>query len=87
MSVLDGIDVSDPCAVWPKLQECLLRLIAGEGVVRARFGDDEVEYRQTSIAELRAEVARLKGECEAKAAGTPRRFAMVGRMHPRRGYY
>ena len=67
MTTLDGLDLGDPCAVWPKLDEILVRLLAGDGLVRARFGDDEQEFQRADIAELRRERDRRKAECEARA--------------------
>lgn len=77
MSIFDGIDINDPCAVWPVMQEALDRLLVGETEVRARFGSDEVEFGRGNIGELRRRVAELKAECAAKG-GKIRRHAIRG---------
>ena len=74
-SILSGVDLSDPCAVYPKLEEALLKLVAGERVARVRFGEDDVTFTDTSSGELRREIARLKGECVRNQTGRPARRA------------
>lgn len=76
-SIFDGIDMSDPCAVWPIMQKALDLLLVGEGVVRARFGEDDVEFGRGSIAALQRRIADLKAECDAKS-GRVRRHAIRG---------
>ena len=76
-SIFDGIDMSDPCAVWPKLQEVLDRLVAGEMVSRARFGDDEREWQRGNIPELRRRINELKAECARKTGARPTRRAFT----------
>lgn len=78
-SIFDGIDITDPCAMWPKLQEVADRLVAGEMVVRARFGEEERQYQHANIPELKRRIRELKLECarqEGKAA--PRRAITFG---------
>lgn len=77
MSIFDGIDMSEPCAVWPVMQAALDRLLVGGTEVRARFGEDEIEFGRGNIAELKRRVADLKAECEAKS-GRVRRHAIRG---------
>lgn len=77
MSIFDGIDISEPCAVWPVMQAALDRLLVGETEVRARFGEDEIEFGRGNIAALQRRVADLKAECEAKS-GRVRRHAIRG---------
>ena len=76
-SIFDGIDMSDPCAVWPKLQEVLDRLLAGEMVVRARFGDDEQDFQRASIPALERRINTLKGQCLAASGQRPARRAIT----------
>lgn len=76
-SIFDNIDMSDPCAVWPKMQEALDRLLVGEGFVRAKFGEDDVEFGRANIAALQRRIADLKAECAAKS-GRVRRHAIRG---------
>lgn len=76
-SIFDGIDMSDPCAVWPVMQSALDKLLVGEGVVRARFGEDDVEFARGNIAALTRRIADLKAECAAKS-GKVRRHAIRG---------
>ena len=75
-SLFDGIDMSDPCALWPKMQNALDRLLIGEKVVRSRFGEDEVQFTAINIASLRARIAELKAQCMAKQTRRPRRHAI-----------
>lgn len=77
-SIFDGIDMNDPCKVWPKMQEALDRLLVGEGVVRARFGEDDVEFARSNIGALQKRIAELKAECAAKTSGRVRRHAIRG---------
>lgn len=80
-SVFDGIDMSDPCAVWPIMQKALDRLLVGENVVRSRFGEDEVQFSTTNIAALKTRIAELKAECRAKKSRRPRRHAITTGWH------
>lgn len=77
-SIFYGIDMTDPCAVWPVMQAALDRLLVGESVVRAKFGDDDVEFGRGSIAALERRIAELKAECVAKTTGRVRRHAIRG---------
>jgi len=77
-SVFDGIDMTDPCEVWPVMQSALDRLLVGESVVRARFGDDDVEFGRGSIAALERRIAELKAECVRWTTGRVRRHAIRG---------
>ena len=76
-SIFDGIDMSDPCLVWPKLDEVLNRLLAGEMSVRGRFGNDEHQFQQSDIGALDSRIRTLKAECIAKTTGKPRRRAIT----------
>lgn len=75
-SIFDGIDMRDPCALWPKLQEVYDRLLAGEQVVEARFGTDQKRWQPTDMRALAARITALKSECAAKSGGRPRRHAI-----------
>lgn len=78
-SIFDGIDMSDPCALWPKLQEVADRLSAGEQVVRGRFGEDEREWQKTDLKFLSARIRQLKIECARKQGKrSPRRAITFG---------
>lgn len=72
-SIFEGIDMSDPCAVYPKLEEVLTRVVAGEGIVKIEFDEDVVEYNRTNIAELRRRINELKGQCAARSGASSRR--------------
>lgn len=76
-SIFDGIDMKDPCAVWPVMEMALDRLLVGEAVARARFGEDDITFDRSNIAELRRRIAELKADCAAKA-GRVRRHAIRG---------
>lgn len=74
-SIFDGIDMSNPCAVWPVMQAALDWLLVGEGAVHAKFGADEVEFGRGRIAALQRRIADLKAECAARS-GRMRRHAI-----------
>lgn len=74
-SIFAGIDMSNPCAVWPVMQAALDKLLVGESVVRGKFGDDDVEFGRSNIAALQRRIADLKAECAAKS-GKVRRHAI-----------
>ncbi len=74
-SVFDGIDTTNPCLVWPVLQQALYKLAAGEQTVRIKHGDFDETLTQASVADLERMVNQLKSECNAKNGGR-RRFAM-----------
>lgn len=84
-SVFDGIDTSDPCALWPKLQEALDRLLVGEMAVVVRFGEDEVRFQEGDTRMLRRRVSQLKAECRARSAGTHPDLQFVS-MRSKRGW-
>ena len=65
-SIFDGIDMSDPCAVAPQLEAVLNRLLAGEMVAEARFGEDTVRFQESDIRLLDTRVRQLKAECQAR---------------------
>lgn len=79
-SVFDGIDMSDPCAVAKILEETLYRLLAGESVVRSKFGDEEVQFSPADTKALEMKIADLKARCLAKNTGrtTRRRSIRCG---------
>lgn len=76
-SIFDGIDMSDPCALWPKLQEVADRLLGGEMVVRSRFGDDEREWQRTDLPSLQSRIRQLKVECANRSGQRPHRRAIT----------
>lgn len=76
-SIFDGLDMSDPCALWPKLQEVADRMMAGEQVVRAKFGMDEREWQRSDLAAINARIRTLKAECARKRGERPARRALT----------
>ena len=75
--IFANIDMSDPCVVWPKLEEVLTRLLAGQMVVRGRFDQDEQEFQRVDIEALQRRIHVLKAECAGKQGGRPRRRAIT----------
>lgn len=75
-SIFDEVDMSDPCVVWPKLDEVLNRLLVGESVVRSRFGEEEIQFSAVNISALKTRISELKAACAAKQTGRPRRHAI-----------
>lgn len=82
MALLDGVDLSNPCLVWPKLQEAYYRLLAGDTDVRVRFREREVEVAQANQKMLLQEIERLKAACERKQ-GRRARYAIRAGFAPR----
>jgi hypothetical protein len=76
-SIFDGIDMSDPCALLPKFQELHDRLIAGENVVKARFGDDEKEWQRGDVSAIAKRIRELKNECALRQGRRPARRAIT----------
>jgi len=80
-SIFTGIDMSDPCAVWPKLQEALDRLLAGERTseieMRTQVSSVRKEFAQTDRMALQQRIRILKLECARKTTGRPSRRAIT----------
>ncbi len=76
-SIFDNIDMSDPCEVWPKLQEVHDRLLAGEMVVRGKFEEDEQEFQRVDLPAIIRRIRELKYECAAKSGKPPTRRAIT----------
>lgn len=70
----DQVDISDPCAVVTTLRKVQLQLVSGGGVVRARFGDDDVQFSASSMSALRDLIGYYEGLCGAKS-GRRARYA------------
>lgn len=82
-SIFDGIDMSNPCEVWPVMQAAYDRLLAGEQVVNAKFGSDNVEFQAGNVTAMKSRIAELKRECAAKCGGRPARHAIrAGFLRP-----
>lgn len=85
--LLDGIDLSNPCLVWPRLQEAYYRLLAGDREIRVKFSTqaghtDEVEFAGADPKVLLGEIERLKAACDRRS-GKRRNYALTGRFRPR----
>lgn len=70
----EQVDIEDPCAVVTALRKVELQLATGGGVVRARFGEDDVQFSAASMAALRDMIARYERLC-AEKSGQRTRFA------------
>lgn len=75
-SIFDDIDMSDPCKVYPILEATLYRLIAGESVVRSKFGEEEIQFSPADSKALELKIADLKAQCRAKNLNRPLRHAI-----------
>lgn len=71
------VDIDDPCAVVKELRKAELMLASGGGIVRARFGDDDVQFSSASLSALRDLTSRYEGLCAAKSG---RRLRYAKRM-------
>lgn len=74
--VINGVtvDINDPCAVATELRKAELIILTGGGVVRARFGDDDVQFSAASLSSLRGAISRYEDACAAKS-GVRHRYA------------
>jgi len=70
----EQVDIDDPCAVVTALRKAELMIVTGGGIVRARFGEDDVQFSVGSMTRLRDLIAHYEDLCAAKA-GRRRRFA------------
>lgn len=82
MALFDGIDMTDPCAVYPVLEGALNRLLAGENTVEIE-SETEVwqgrrRFQQSNIAELRRQVDDLRAQCRIKQGLSSGRHAIRG---------
>lgn len=82
MSLLDGVDLTQPCLVWPPLQAAYYRLLAGETEVRVRFREREVELARANLQLLDREIQKLKAACE-RSQGRRARYAVRAGFNPR----
>lgn len=76
MVTIDGADVDfdKPCDIARALRKAELKIAAGGGVVRTRFGEDEVQWSQTNAGRLRDLIADYERRCAA-SSGTRTRYA------------
>lgn len=81
-SILDGVDLTNPCLVWPVLQQVKYRRLANEQDIESEFDFTDgtrrkVKFQTVSIAELDAEIERLKADCD-RLQGKRRRYPIRG---------
>lgn len=60
------------CRCAAALRKVQLQLAAGGGVVRARFGDDDVQFSASSMSALRDLISYYEGLCAVKSGGRAR---------------
>lgn len=70
----EQVDVDDPCAVASALRKAELMIVSGGGIIRARFGEDDVQFSTGNMSRLRDLIALYEGRCAAKS-GERRRYA------------
>ena len=66
-SLFEGVDLSNPCLVWPELQKAYYRLLAGDREIRIRFDREEIELGEVKPEVLLTEINRLRAECERRS--------------------
>lgn len=76
-SIFDGVDMDNPCEVWPVLQTVCNRLLAGEMRIRGRFDNDDQEWQPSDVKQLRIQIRDLKLECTRKTTGRSGRRAIT----------
>lgn len=68
--IFDGIDMTDPCAVYPVLEGALNRLIAGAQTVelekRTQISTVRKEFSKGDESALRIRIAELRAQCMEK---------------------
>lgn len=62
------VDLDDPCAAAKALRQIELQLVTGGGVVKSRFGDDEVQWSDTASSRKRLQelIDDYTRQCAAK---------------------
>jgi hypothetical protein len=70
----DQVDMANPCAIVAALRKVQLQLASGAGVVRARFGEDDVQFSASSMSALRDLIGHYEGLCSAMS-GRRARYA------------
>ncbi len=75
------IDPANPCAAATALREVLLKALANGQMEEVEFSAGNGSQRRVrrkfaSLDELRAEIARLDGECKVLTTGKPARFGL-----------
>ncbi|MGR3576990.1 MAG: hypothetical protein ACU0CF_19790 [Sagittula sp.] len=63
----DQVDIEDPCAVVIALRKVELSLVTNGGVIRARFGEDDVQFSASNLSRLRDLMDRYERLCAAKS--------------------
>ena len=73
---IDGalVDFDDPCAMARALRKMEIKIVSGAGVVRTKFGNDDVQWSNGNIAGLRNLIDDFERKCAAKS-GTRTRYA------------
>ncbi|MBX5112697.1 hypothetical protein [Rhizobium lentis] len=73
------VDADDPCALWQALYAVKLKRLAGEQVaeteIRSPVGQRRLQLASVSLADLDAELNRLRAACERKNGLQRTRFA------------
>lgn len=68
----------DHCAEAERLRALLTAIVSGDGIQRARFGDDEVQYYKADTTALQRLIDYHSGLC----SGRRRRYAIRGKFRP-----
>ena len=73
---IDGIDVDfdHPCEMARALRKIEIKIVSGAGVVRTKFGNDDVQWSNGNIARLRELIGDFERKCAA-LSGTRTRYA------------
>lgn len=73
---IDGafVDFDDPCAMARALRKVEIKIVSGAGVVRTKFGNDDVQWSNANAAGLRALIEDFERKCAAKS-GIRTRYA------------
>lgn len=71
---IDDIDVDfdDPCAMARALRKVEIKIVSGAGVVRSKFGDDDVTWSSANLAGLRDLINDSERKCAAKSGNRTR---------------
>lgn len=80
--IFAGIDMSDPCAVYPVLEGALNKLLAGaqhaELESRTQIAAVRGVFQRVDIPALRERIDQLRMQCRQKQGLMPGQFAIRG---------
>ena len=68
------VNFDDPCAMARALRKVEIKIVSGAGVVRTKFGNDDVQWSNANVAGLRELIGDFERKCAA-LSGNRTRYA------------